>query len=68
MQGKVKWFNNKRGYGYIIPEEGKGDVFVHWRGIEMEGFKSLDEGQAVEFELGESPDGKPCAIRVKPIW
>ena len=62
MKGKVKWFNNKKGYGFILDGEGK-DIFVHYSGIKMDGFKSLKEGQDVEFELAEK-DGKPQAINV----
>ena len=49
VKGTVKWFNNQKGYGFISPEEGK-DVFVHHSEIQGDGYKSLDEGQAVEFE------------------
>ena len=48
MTGTVKWFNNQKGYGFISDEQGQ-DVFVHYSGLKMEGFKSLDEGAAVEF-------------------
>ena len=48
-KGTVKWFNNQKGYGFISDEAGH-DVFVHYSGLNMEGFKSLEEGQAVEFE------------------
>jgi cold shock protein len=54
MRGKVKWFNDHKGYGFIAPESG-GDVFVHFSAIQMEGFKTLREGQDVEFEV-ESRD------------
>lgn len=49
-KGTVKWFNNQKGYGFISDEAGN-DVFVHYSGLNMEGFKSLEEGQAVEFEV-----------------
>ena len=49
-KGTVKWFNNQKGYGFISDEQGN-DVFVHYSGLNMEGFKSLEEGQAVEFEV-----------------
>ena len=64
--GTVKWFNSSKGYGFISREEGK-DVFVHYRSIEgEEGFKSLDEGDKVQFEVEEGPKG-PQAIKVKKI-
>ena len=50
MKGTVKWFNNQKGYGFICDEQGN-DVFVHYTGLNMEGFKSLDEGAAVEFDV-----------------
>ena len=56
MTGKVKWFDNKKGYGFIISEEGK-EVFVHFRGIVKEGFRALVEGQNVEFELSDGDKG-----------
>ena len=56
MTGKVKWFDNKKGYGFIISEEGK-EVFVHFTGIVKEGFKALNEGQNVEFELSDGDKG-----------
>jgi cold shock protein len=63
--GTVKWFNNSKGYGFISREEGD-DVFVHFRAIESEGFKTLSEGDKVEFELGEGPKGLQ-ATRVKKL-
>lgn len=65
MKGTVKWFNNQKGYGFISDEEGN-DVFVHYSGIESEGFKSLDEGQEVEFEVAEGAKG-PQAVHVKKL-
>lgn len=61
-KGTVKWFNNQKGYGFISDESGK-DVFVHYTGLNMDGFKTLDEGQAVEFEVTESEKG-PQAVNV----
>lgn len=57
-QGKVKWFNNAKGYGFIEQPDGGGDVFVHFSAIDMDGFKTLDEGQWVEYELVQGPKGK----------
>ena len=51
--GTVKWFNAEKGYGFITPEDGSKDLFVHFSGIQGEGYKSLNEGQKVEYELGE---------------
>ena len=55
--GKVKWFNNAKGYGFILPEDGDEDLFVHYSAIEMEGYKTLKAGQSVEFEVIEGPKG-----------
>ncbi len=65
VKGTVKWFNNQKGYGFITPESGD-DVFVHHSAIQSEGYKSLDEGQQVEFEIQEGPKG-PQAINVVKI-
>ena len=66
-QGKVKWFNNAKGYGFIEQPEGGGDVFVHYSAIMDKGFKTLDEGQMVEFELVQGPKGHqtPNVIKVQ---
>lgn len=63
--GKVKWFNNAKGYGFIEQEGGK-DVFVHYSAIEGSGYRSLEEGQAVEFEISEGPKG-PQAANVRLV-
>lgn len=65
MQGKVKWFNNEKGYGFIDHQEGS-DIFVHYTAIDEEGYKSLDEGQMVEFELLETNKGLQAA-KVKKV-
>ena len=57
VNGTVKWFNNAKGFGFITREEGDDDVFVHFRSIEGEGYRTLNEGQAVEFKLVEGPKG-----------
>ena len=64
MQGRVKWFNPKKGYGFIEVEDGK-DVFVHYSEIKEEGFKTLEEGQEVEFEIVEGNRGPQAANVVK---
>ena len=64
MQGRVKWFNAEKGYGFIETQEG-GDVFVHFSAIQTDGFKSLDEGQEVEFDIVEGARGPQAANVVK---
>ena len=64
MTGKVKWFNAEKGYGFIEREEG-GDVFVHFSAIQADGFKTLEEGQAVEFDIVEGPRGEQAANVVR---
>ncbi|MDH5174178.1 MAG: cold-shock protein, partial [Elusimicrobiota bacterium] len=61
MKGKVKWFNESKGYGFIEKEDGSGDVFVHFSSIQSEGFKTLHEGEVVEFEIVDSDKG-PKAV------
>ena len=57
MKGTVKWFSNQKGYGFISPVDGSKDVFVHHSSIKGEGYKTLDEGQSVEFEVINGPKG-----------
>jgi len=57
QSGTVKWFNNAKGYGFIVPESGGEDVFVHYSTIDGAGFKTLKEGQVVQYEASESPRG-----------
>ncbi|HEY3315494.1 MAG TPA: cold shock domain-containing protein [Bacillota bacterium] len=65
MLGKVKWFNAEKGYGFIEREDGGGDVFVHFSAIQMEGFKTLTEGERVEFDIVEGARGPQAANVVK---
>lgn len=62
--GTVKWFNPDKGYGFISQENGE-DVYVHFSEIKEEGYKSLEEGQAVEFEIGPGKQGKTQAVNVR---
>ena len=64
MKGTVKWFNNQKGYGFITDENGK-DVFVHYSGLQMEGFKSIEEGASVEFDVAEGEKGPQAVTVVK---
>jgi len=66
MKGTCKWFNAAKGYGFITPENGSKDVFVHFSAITGDGFKSLDEGQNVEFEMTDGAKG-PQASNVKAV-
>jgi len=66
MRGKVKWFNNSKGYGFIAKDDGSGDVFVHYSTIGGDGFKSLAEGDAVDFDVVDSPKGQK-AENVKKV-
>jgi CspA family cold shock protein len=59
--GVVKWFNNAKGYGFVTPDQGEQDIFIHFSAISMEGYKTLKEGQKVEFELQEGPKGLHAA-------
>lgn len=64
--GVVKWFNAEKGFGFITPDSGTTDVFAHFSAIESRGFRSLNEGQAVEFEVEEGPKGLQAAS-IRPV-
>ena len=64
MKGTVKWFNNQKGYGFITDEEGR-DIFVHFSGLVMEGYKSIPEGSAVEFDVTDGEKGLQAINVVK---
>ena len=64
-RGKVKWFNDQKGFGFIESGESGGDVFVHYSGIKAEGYKSLAEGDEVEFDLTQGPKGPKAENVVK---
>ena len=65
-QGTVKWFNAEKGFGFISPDDGTNDAFVHYSAITSQGYQSLDEGQRVEFTLGQGPKG-PQAENVSVV-
>ena len=66
IKGTVKWFNESKGFGFLSQEDGD-DVFVHYSSIQSSGFKSLNEGQSVEFEVQDGPKG-PQAVNVTAVW
>jgi CspA family cold shock protein len=65
-QGTVKWFNAEKGYGFIAPDDGSADVFVHYSAIQTNGYRTLEEEQRVEFEVTQGQKG-PQADQVRPI-
>ena len=65
-KGTVKWFDDAKGFGFITPEDGGKDLFAHHSSIQMDGFKSLKEGQAVEFEVTQGPKG-PAASMIRTV-
>jgi len=65
-QGTVKWFNDQKGFGFITPDDGSADVFAHFSEIQSDGFKTLTEGQKVEFEIQQGDKG-PRAANIRPV-
>lgn len=65
-EGTVKWFNSEKGFGFIEQDGGGADVFVHYSAISTDGFRTLDEGQRVEFEITQGQKG-PQADQVRPV-
>ena len=65
VQGTIKWFSDQKGYGFITPEGGKKDVFVHFSALQGEGFKTLSEGQRVSFDITQGPKGEQAENVVK---
>jgi len=65
ITGTVKWFNSKKGFGFITRDDGQGDVFVHFSAIQSRGFKTLEEGQKVEFEITQDEKGPKAANVVR---
>ena len=61
LTGTVKWFNDAKGFGFVTPDDGSDDLFAHFSAINMDGFKSLKEGQRVRFDVTRSPDGKEAS-------
>jgi len=59
--GTVKWFNDSKGFGFITPDDGSGDLFAHFSAINMNGFKTLKEGEKVSFEVVQGPKGKQAS-------
>ena len=64
-KGTVKWFSDEKGYGFVTPEDGSKDVFVHHSGIQGDGFKTLREGQQVEFQVTQGPKGPQASTVTK---
>jgi CspA family cold shock protein len=64
--GTVKWFSSEKGFGFITPDEGGTDMFVHHSEVQVSGYASLDEGQKVQYEVGQGQKG-PCAKNVIPL-
>lgn len=64
QKGTVKWFNTMKGFGFIVPDDGSSDVFVHQTAIQAEGFRSLADGESVEYMVEEDDNGRKKAVQV----
>jgi len=67
VRATVIWFNNAKGFGFLKPEDGSADVFAHYSSIIGDGYKSLTEGQVVEFDLGNGPNGRQQANSIRVV-
>ncbi len=65
--GVVKWFNTTKGYGFIAPETGDKDVFIHISAVQRAGLRGLNEGQKIEFEIEQQQNGRSAAVNLTPI-
>lgn len=65
--GTVKWFNNAKGFGFITPDKGEGEVFAHFATIQMDGYKSLKIGQPVQFERAQGPKGDYASVIIPAV-
>lgn len=63
--GTVKWFNNKKGFGFIVPDQGGSDVFVHISAVEQSGLRGLNEGQKISYDLAPDRQGRMTAVNLK---
>jgi cold shock protein len=66
LQGTVKWFNDAKGFGFIEPDDGSGDVFAHFSAVQMEGFKTLKQGSRVSYDVVQGPKGN-LAQNIQPL-
>jgi CspA family cold shock protein len=66
LQGTVKWFNPTKGYGFVAPDTGGKDVFVHISAVQKAGLRSLNEGQKLEFEIEQQQNGRAAAVNLVP--
>jgi CspA family cold shock protein len=65
FQGRVKWFNHEKGYGFLARDDGQPDIFFHVSAVKAAGLLSVNEGDRIQFDLGEERQGRKCAVRLK---